>query len=163
MCPGQAAGSVLLREMEHDADRYEMRLAGSASFETSTRRLAMLAEAARRAQMEMQAMWRIGRHLPDNFPLLVLQHESKMPIAVRDIVEARTMRGKTDLLDVHPANAERLRRARAANEPGVLRCDGPASALFSDFNGLARQATFAYYVQGLGFDVESANLRKLEA
>ncbi len=153
----------MLRQMEYDADRYEVKMAGSKAFETTTRRLALLREAAAKANMEARAMWRIGRHLPDNFPEFVLQYEAKVPIALRDIIDARATRSKTGLFDSYPADGERIRRARAANEAGTFRAEPAGPALFSDFELLAKHATFSYYVEKLGLNLESSNLGPVAA
>jgi Zn-dependent protease with chaperone function len=162
MLLGQAASSFLMRQMEYDADSYEIKLAGSAAFESTTRRLAVLAEVLARAHKEAQATWNLGRHLPDNFPACVLRHESRLPMAVRENILAAVSRTKAARFDTHPSDAERVRRARESNEPGIFKLELPSSALFSHFDLVARQVTYFHYSQVLGLDLDSSNLRPVE-
>jgi len=159
MLSAQATSAFLLREMEYHADIYEIRVAGSATFEATTRHLAILNEALSRAHKEALAMWNLGRHLPDDFPVWVLQHETRLPIAVRDSIEAALRTGKSGWLATHPSNAERLRRARKVNDPGIFHLELPASMLFSQFGQLSRQASYFHYSQVFGLNLDSLNLR----
>ena len=74
-------------------------------------------------------MWYLARHLPDNFPAYVLYHESRMPVSLRQAAEGKQQRTTTGTFDSHPSDGDRLRRARAANEPGILGEEQPAAAV----------------------------------
>ncbi len=69
--------------MEYDADSYEIKVAGSAAFETAMQRLVILNEAAGKSYKEMRVAWNINRKLPDNFPAYILFQETKIPPARR--------------------------------------------------------------------------------
>jgi Zn-dependent protease with chaperone function len=158
---GKMASCLLLRQMEHDADSYEIRLAGSAAFVSTTRRLAVLREALTNANKEASAMWYLGRHLPDNFPAYVLYHESRIPLSLRQAAEGKQRRTTTGAFDPHPPDGDRLRRAREANEPGIFGEEQPATALFAHYELTAKQATYFHYTEELGLDLDfgGANLR----
>lgn len=160
---GRGFSNFLLRQMEHDADDCEVKVAGSAAFERTTRQLALLQAAVEMAEKEAQVSWRLGRHLPDDFPAHVLTQETRIPKARLDRIESDLARRKIGLFAAHPADGERLRRAREANEPGVFRLDLPATALIPYFDLLARQVTYFHYVENLGLVLESSNLRPVEA
>jgi Zn-dependent protease with chaperone function len=161
--PTRCATSFLVREMERDADLYEIRLAGSAAFESGTGRLAILAEALDRASKEARGTWSLGRHLPDNYPAYVLLHEAKLPVAMRDLIMGRLLRRKTRLFDSHPSPRERILRARAAQEPGIFEGEVAASGLIAEFDALAKRTTFSHYVLDLRLNLDSANLRPVAA
>ena len=150
--------SFLLRQMEFHADSFEIGLAGSLAFETTTLRLAMLSEAYDRAHRAAQARWNLGRHLPDDFPSYVIFHESKIPMRVRTAIESGPGQAETDLFRTHPSDDERIQRARQAGRPGAGFIDAPALVLFSDFEMVARQATYFHYTENLGLTLESSNL-----
>jgi Zn-dependent protease with chaperone function len=158
---GQAVSCLLLRQMEYDADSYEITLAGSAAFKATTRRLATLREALINANKEASATWYLGRHLPDNFPAYLLYHESRIPVAIRQAAEAKLARTKTGPFDSHPSDGDRMRRARETNEPGIFGEDKPATALFAHYDLVAREVTYFHYVEELGLDLDlgGANLR----
>jgi hypothetical protein len=64
----------------------------------------------------------------------------------------------TGLFDTHPSNGDRIRRARQANEPGIFHLDTPASALFTNFDVVAKQVTLLHYSDDLGLPLEMAKL-----
>lgn len=161
MLAGQAVSCLLLRHMEYDADGYEIRLAGSAAFAATIRRLAVLRAALVQANKEAAAMWHLGRHLPDNFPAYLLYHESRMPLALRQAEAAKDERAKTKAFDSHPSDGDRLRRARETNDPGIFGEEQPATALFAHYGLLAKEVSYVHYVEELGLDLDlgDANLR----
>ena len=66
----------MLRQMEYDADAYEIKVAGSEAFETTQRKLATLAATLNHSYRQMRANWKKYRTLPDNLPeVLRRQHE----------------------------------------------------------------------------------------
>jgi hypothetical protein len=67
------------------------------------------------------------------------------------------------LLDTHPSNGDRIRRARQAGDPGVFALEGPATALFSHFDIPARQVTLLHYQEDLGLPLEIAKLQEVPA
>ena len=161
MDTGKMVSCLLLRQMEYDADSYEIRLAYSAAFIATTRRLAVLREALVNANKEASAMWYLGRHLPDDFPAYVLYHEARIPLSLRHAAEGKQLRTTTGAFDSHPSDGDRLRRANEANEPGIFGEEQPATALFAHYELTAKQATFFHYAEELGLDLDSggANLR----
>jgi Zn-dependent protease with chaperone function len=159
MYAGRAMSGFLVRRMEFDADSYEIKLAGSEAFCSTTARLAVLGVALRAAQKDARATWNLNRWLPDDLAANMLLQEAQVTPVVRERLEAALLRTKTGLLDTHPSDADRIDRARQANEPGIFGLELPAAAVFSHFDALAREATFFHYSQDLGLSVNSANLR----
>jgi hypothetical protein len=53
------------------------------------------------------------------------------------------------LFDTHPSNGDRIRAARRADEPGVFRCDLPATMLFANFEVPSKQVTLLHYSDDL--------------
>src|SRR5438445_9134814 len=80
---GHAVSCFLLRQMEYDADSYEIKVAGSEAFESTARRLAVLNKAAGKAYKEMRATWNLNRRLPDDFSAFLSQQERLMAPAAR--------------------------------------------------------------------------------
>jgi len=158
MMIGHGVSCFLLRQMEYDADSYEIKLAGSAVFETTVRRLAILGEALGKAYKEMRTTWNMSRRLPDNFPAYLMRQEGTIPIAIRDRIQDTLGLAHTGLFDTHPSDGDRIRRARQAAEPGVFHPDLPASVLFSNFEGASRQITLLHYAEDLGIPCNAAAL-----
>lgn len=163
MLLGHGVSCFLLRQMEYDADSYEIKLAGSATFEATVRRLAVLGEAIGKAYKEIPMIWNQSHRLPDNFPAHLLQHEAQIPAARRERIHDTLGLARTGLFDTHPSDGDRIRRARQAQEPGVFDLELPASVLFSNFEAVSRQVTYLHYAEDLGLAVDPAILRPVEA
>ncbi len=159
---GHGVSCFLLRQMEYDADSYEIKLAGSATFEATARRLAVLNQVMGAAYKEMRATWNLNRRLPDNLPAYMVRLEAKVPAAAREKIQDTMGLSRTGLFDTHPSDGDRIRRARQAGQPGVFQLDLPASLLFSNFPIAAKQVTHLHYTDDLGLDLDPAALRPAE-
>jgi Zn-dependent protease with chaperone function len=140
MTIGHALSCFMLRQMEYDADSYEVKVAGSDAFNRTMERLQVLGLAAQGASQDIQETWK-NRRLPDDLPALVLHRAGALPSSVREAVQQSLHGKKTGIFDTHPADCERINAAQAAASPGVFHWDGPASALFRDFATLSRAVT----------------------
>jgi hypothetical protein len=69
---------------------------------------------------------------------------------------------KSGLFDTHPSNGDRIRAARRADEPGVFRCDLPATLLFTNFEVPAKQVTILHYSDDLEIPPGLARLVPLQ-
>ncbi len=159
---GHGVCCLLLRQMEYDADSYEIKVAGSAAFETAMQRLVILNEAAGKGYKEMRVGWNLNRKLPDNFPAYVLLQEAKIPPGRRRHLLDTLGMGRTRWFDSHPADGDRIRRARKAAEPGVVHLDLPAAVLFSNFEAISKQISYLHYGEDLEIPVDPAYLRPVE-
>lgn len=159
MLTGHGVSCFLLRQMEYDADGYEIKLAGSATFETSVKRLRVLAEALGRSYKDMRTTWNKSRRLPDDFPAFLLQQETALPPALRTRIEDTVGLATTGLFDTHPSDGDRIRRARQAGEPGMFHLDQPATVLFANFDAVAKQVTLLHYTDDIGLYCELTDLQ----
>lgn len=144
MLVGWAVIGILLRQMEFDADRHEIRLAGSTTFRETFHRLRRLSVAARLAENAMEKLLSEGR-LPDDYPALVQHQEAHIPPDLWQEVEKRVQEESTGWWDTHPCDRDRLQAADKEAAIGVFHVDLPASLLFSDFPRLCRAATADWY------------------
>ncbi|GIW99429.1 MAG: hypothetical protein KatS3mg111_2762 [Pirellulaceae bacterium] len=157
MMMGLFVAGVLLREMEFDADRYETRLAGSDTFASTSRRIAILNLAMDGAREDAAKFYREGR-LADNLPQLMYFNLKHMPAEVMAKLLAMVEAAKTRWFDTHPSDRERIERARQENAPGIFRLDRPAVELFQDFPTLARNVTWDFYRHILGPHLQPQDL-----
>ena len=134
----------MFRLREFDADRFWTRVCGSECFETTVRQLEVLGVAYGQSIGQLQFSYTEGR-LGDNLPLLVLSNSRQLPKKVHKDLRKRVAEGKTGLFDSHPCASERIEMAWKENSPGIYRVEQPAHLLFSNFLGLARNATWDYY------------------
>jgi predicted Zn finger-like uncharacterized protein len=149
MIIGHAASGFLLRQMEFDADRYMARMIGATVFTETSRRVRVLGLAAQGAYADLQSSW-AERRLPDDLTKLILANIPQIPEPVLQALLQAEVEGRTGLFDTHPADKDRIARARAEATEGIYHGDGPATDLFRDFDALARLATYNHYRALLG-------------
>jgi Zn-dependent protease with chaperone function len=157
MVIGHGVSSFALRQMEFDADRYEARVAGSDTFVKTAERLELLQVASHAAMNELESAWREKR-LCDDLPTFIQSREADLPAELRKALAKHNAEGKTGWFDTHPANADRNRSARREATPGIFTLDAPATALFRNYDDLARRATVAFYHEALGGQVRPDHL-----
>jgi hypothetical protein len=163
MLAGHLIGCFMLRQMEYDADRYEIKVAGSAAFESATRRMHVLGISLKNSYKTMRVAFNLNHELPENFPAWLIRQDAELPAS--DKVKAEDTMGldPTGLFDTHPSNGDRIRCARQAGEPGVFQLEAPATVLFSNFDVVARQVTMLHYEDDLGIPLNTVKLRPLES
>ncbi len=143
MVVGNALCASLLRQMEYDADRYEVGLVGSGNFASTSRALRELSIAQQITIPIVQRM-ALNRHLPDNLFLLLQQTRRQLPDdAVRGMLKA--MQEPSGLFATHPTDGQRIARAEAMKVDGVFSMQRPASDLMVHFEGLCRNVTIDFY------------------
>src|SRR5262249_51463291 len=97
---GHAISCFLMRQMEYDADSYEIKLVGSVDFARTMTRLRELNAGALVAYQQL----RNTRVLPENLPLFFVDKTAHLP---DDVVEQvrRTADSRTGAFDTHPSDA----------------------------------------------------------
>ena len=159
---GHGVGCFMLRQMEFDADSYETKLAGSADFESTTRRIHVLSHVVGETYKKVRVGWNQSKELPDNFPAYLMRTDAEYRDDKRARLEDTMGLEKSGLFDTHPSNGDRIRAARRADEPGVFRCDLPATMLFTNFEVPAKQVTMLHYDDDLGISPGLARLVPLQ-
>lgn len=162
MLAGHAACCRLLRQMEFDADQQEIRIAGSAAFCETSARVRHLNAAWVGSQQLLARAWR-ERRLPDDLPAYIRHLADSLPEATRKSIEEAAATARSGRFDTHPSDAEREAAALAANLPGKIDLDEPASELFNDFPNLCRVVTREHYTAVLGFEPEASRMEATEA
>ena len=142
---GGALSSFMSRQMEFNADAYAIRMAGSKSFLSATRRVRQLGLGSSVAFQQLKAKWKSERKLFDQIPLFIVSRANEIPADTQDQFYTSSFQQRTRLFDVHPSDADRLARALAAREPGIFHSEAPAASLFPGFAELCRRITLAHY------------------
>ena len=159
---GHGLGCFMLRQMEYDADSYEIKLAGSDAFESTMRRFHVLGATMERTYKDLRSTWNLGKRLPNDFPAYFMNYAAAMPEGERTRLEDTMGLEATGLFDTHPSNGDRIRKARQAGDPGIFHLDSPARELFSTFEVPAKQVTLLHYQDDLGIPLEMAILVPVE-
>ena len=142
---GRAMGTFMLREMEFDADRYEVALVGGDVFESTALRVRVLAVARHEALAdEHMGDWREGS-LCEDLGELIAGLADRYTADERAEIQKMERERKQGLFDTHPADGQRIASTKAAGSPGTFRLEGPASALLGANPEIGRQATVRLY------------------
>ena len=144
MMIGHACSCFMLRQMEYDADRYEIELAGTDTFISTSEKLPVLSVALMQALDDARNGWRAKR-LPDDLPALVSHHDALLAGSDRERLLEHQRQEKTGALDTHPSMRDRVAAATRLARKGLFRSDAPSSTLFRDFAASSRAVTLQYY------------------
>ena len=144
MMIGHIACSILLREMEYNADLFEIRLCGTKNFRETSQRLTELSVGYQKAQYDLIDNYMRGQQLED-LPILAVSYADSLSFEekekVRDIVERET----TGILDTHPSTKDRIAAANKEKADPVFNLDAPARVLFQHFNAVTKNVTSDFY------------------
>lgn len=162
MLIGRVIDCFMVRQMEYDADSYQSKLVGSATFETAMRRMGVLSATLKYAYKDLRTSWNMNKRVPDNFPAHFINYAVRMDPAMRTQLEDTMGLQPTGIFHTHPSPGDRIRRARQAGEPGVFHFDAPASVLFSNFEVPSKQVTLLHYQDDIGLPLEFAKLVPVE-
>ncbi len=158
MLIGHLIGCFMLRQMEYDADSYQIKVVGSGCTEAFFRRLHVLGKVTESAYKNMRVPWNLSKKLPDDFPAYLLRHDQAVSPEKRTKWEDSMGLNPTGLFDTHPSNGDRIRSARQADERGVFHLDMPATRLFANFEVVSKQVTQLHYADDLGIPLPMAKL-----
>ncbi len=141
--------SALMRQMEYDADRRQVRLVGAETFETCMWELIVLNVGHQKSLADLEESLREGR-LADDLPGLVVVNRRDLPVHVIDPLRSQLASEKTSLFATHPAARDRVANARGELARPAFSSDLPAPALFRDFAALSKRVSLDFYRAVLG-------------
>ena len=147
----------LSQEMEFDADRYEVAIAGSDNFATTALRLRALAQALHEVEQANIKAWREGRLVNDLAAAAVLRLGQWRKQDWQAIELQLDNDDETRYWDSHPADQARIANAMSTQVAGMFVDERPATELFADFPALSRRVTGHYY-RGMALAVGTQGL-----
>ncbi len=158
---GHAISGVLSREMEYDADRYAVHLAGSKGFAESMRAVEKNAVAYEVTMANLQMLFEYGV-LVDNIPRFMMHISKTMPAeTVRKIAE-RSEKEKQKAFDTHPPTRDRIAAANDLGQSGVVNIPVAAKDLVDRWSDLCQQITLDFYTGVLQQPITSETVTPLE-
>ncbi|MCA8987395.1 MAG: M48 family metallopeptidase, partial [Planctomycetaceae bacterium] len=164
---GHAISFYMLRQMEFDADRYEIRLSGTKNFKKSTERLSLIGIGFQMAINDIEELYNEER-LPDNLPNFAVTSIPNIPSEFLEKMKKHQEEQQTAWHHTHPTDRERIAHAEKLDAEGSMRSDTgvdqlPASVLFHEFDKLCRASTTKFYEERLGTDFKKSCLRNTDA
>ncbi|MCA9262460.1 MAG: M48 family metallopeptidase [Planctomycetales bacterium] len=161
MMTGHIVSGFLLRQMEFDADRYEIRFAGSDAFESTSRRLREIGLAYQASQSDLRRFYQEGK-LGDNLPKLIESRLEELTPEIRAKVREMGDESRTGWFDTHPADVERIASARREQAAGIFHVRRPASELFSNYESLCKNVTWDFFREYFGDRLKPADLHSVD-
>lgn len=158
MYAGHGLSGLLLRQMEYEADRCQIEIAGSTAFASAFARIYLLGDVGRKVYRELRTSWNLNRRLPDDLPGVLAAAEAALTPEQREQRLAKQEGAAADWFATHPPDAARIERARALDAAGVLDLNRPARDLLASFDVLARQGTLLHYEDVLGLSRDEIQL-----
>ncbi|MCE9526145.1 MAG: hypothetical protein K8R36_08840, partial [Planctomycetales bacterium] len=149
----QLFSGLLLQKTEFDADLCQIRLVGSGTFEATFRALRVIDFAWKQVQADIIFQHQENQ-LPDNLPRQLESAVAQIPDEFRATLAIEADTTETADFALIPAEKDRLAAAHAAAAPGIYNCVLPATVLFEDFDNLAKDVTWDYYLIELGPPLE---------
>ena len=157
MIVGHGVSCYMMRQMEFDADSYEVKIAGSEAFARTFVRLRELSAGAQIAYNQLPQLLE-KQSIPGDMPYLVAECSRRLPQGVREQVQ-KVSDERTGTFDTHPSDSDRIAAAHALATSGALvGGDQPATSLFLDFDTLSSAVTRHHFESDLGIELEKLQL-----
>ena len=151
---GHGVSCYMLRQMEFDADSYEVKVAGTNAF---TRTMVRLRELSAGQQMVYGGLQHSldNRAIPADLPRLFAEYSRRLPDNIRAKVQG-VSDDRTGTFDTHPSDGDRVAAAHAIGASGALvGGDEPATILFREFDQLAAAVTRHHYQDDLRLTLDN--------
>ncbi len=161
MIAAHSISSIFSRQMEFDADRYEIALVGSETFAQTGKDLHLLGNAYGKSLMGVITLLKQAVFIDDLPRMIQLCRSQFTTQEIRTVTES-IEQGKTGLLDTHPCTRERIAQAKKADVTGVFMLDTPARNLFRDYESLCNNVTQDFYRNLVGRNVQASEMKRVD-
>ena len=138
-----ALRSFMSRHMEFHADACAVAVGGTAGALNLTRKMLVLHACADQAALQLRA--RIAPKYPDDLSSYIAMLSAQCAGETQGNLLSQTAKQKTRWFESHPSDAERMARATAAAQPGIIQDERPATVLFNNFPELSKALTMMAY------------------
>lgn len=152
---------AMMRQMEYDADRFEVGLSGSKNFETTTKRLQLIMTVFKSVFVDIIKNVQSKKVMKD-IPEVVFRRVEEVPRESVNKLNREASQVTTGIFDSHPANRERIKAAQKLDLDGIFACDHPARELFLDYEKLCNQVSEDFYRSALGISTRKRGRGKKE-
>ena len=159
MRAGHAVSAYLMRQMEYDADHYQIEIAGARNFQETFLLARLINAGTQMGNQHLGQLWQ-EKKLVDNIPLLTQRLCSTIPEETRQKARADLEADKStaEWHATHPSNPERIARATGREATGVLLGDAAAITLFDGYQKLSETLTLVDYQKRFKLKVAPTSL-----
>jgi len=149
----------LTRQMEFDADRYEIALLGSTQYRKTAIQLRVLSQGSFFARNELEQALANGKYA-DNLPKLIADKAASFTKQDINRIAAGIDDVNRNIFDSHPADNARIKRAFESNLEPKFNHTGSAQNLIKELERLSKLSTLQWY-RFMGIDVSPDDLTSL--
>jgi len=157
---GTALSRGLSRQMEFDADRYEVELCGSETYARTSKMLRVL-DAGHSRAFGLAVKGSEKEKFPDDLPLLGRAFARSFDKQTIQRIVASIEQVNKSVYDAHPPDLERIAAAKNLDRPGIFKNGDPAFKLLREPQRLAMHATLQMY-RSHGLEIAPDELTKSE-
>lgn len=157
MWAGHAISCFALRQMEYDADSFEVQFAGSEHFGTTCEQLYRLNHGLDGAIGLVQETYQQGQ-VSNDLATLSVHASNRLAPELLEELDKRIQQRRTSLFDTHPADRDRIEAAQKLNLPGTFCAELPATDLLRNPHDFCRTATLHYYETVAEIEIGPENL-----
>ncbi len=157
MQAGHLVSSYLLRQMEYDADYYEIQIAGTQSFIETSEIISLAAHAQLVSNQYLDLTYEKSQ-LPLDYNEYIFTKYKNLPAKVKKEMLEESKKLTTEKFDTHPSWNDRIEVAKELNMKGVIQNNHEAQTLFHNFDRLSKEITLKMYQQNPDFKTESVSL-----
>ncbi len=133
------------RQMEFDADRYEIRVTGNQHFENTSIQITRLSIAANNVQEEQNDSWYQNQQLVDDLTAAIISEYQNQPEDMDKQVLEYINEGNTRWQDTHPCDKERIENAQQEQSKGIFNLTTPAADLITKIDKFSTELTLLHY------------------
>lgn len=141
---GNLLTGFIQQQMEFDADRYEVGMAGKKTFASTFLSLRVIGIAYGQAMETLSRIFSEGRLLTNISSLTQFQLK-KLPSDVVKKIEVESLKVKTGWFDSHPSDSKRIEAVTQMSDQGAFQSSLPAQALFVHFDAACEGVTSDMY------------------
>jgi Zn-dependent protease with chaperone function len=154
---GHGVSCYMMRQMEFDADSYEVKIAGTDAFRRTFVRLRELSAGSQLAYRQLPQLIE-NRAVPADLPQMFVECSRRLPDEIREQVQ-KVSDERTGTFDTHPSDADRMAAAHAlASDGALVGGDEPATVLFRNLDQLSVAVTRHHYERDLGISLYKMRL-----
>ena len=161
MQTGNIISGFLLRQMEFDADKYEINFSGTKTFIETSENISSLGFTSQFAFADLRNTWHENK-LINNFPKYLIAYQTKNIEKFKKIHEAIKDNTKQSLFDTHPTEKARIACAENLNLEGIFKSNITSEKLFSNFEDLSQQCSLNFFRQQIDPNIKEEQLLGIE-
>ncbi len=141
---GHLLTGLIQQQMEYDADRYEVGMAGKDAFALTFRSMRLMGVAYQQAMGSLERISHEGKLVAD-FPRLMQSHAMKFPEDLASKIDELVAKEKTGLYDSHPCDSSRIAAHANSDRQGSFQSELQAAQLFVHFEAACTGVTEDMY------------------